>query len=351
MVSDFNYNLPEELIAQSPVSPRDHSRLLVVHHKTNRLEHRRFFNIVDYLNKGDVLIINDSKVIPARLQGKKRSGGSVEVFLSKQVMTKSQDKKKEIWECLIKGKRIGKGTEIIFSSNFKAIVEEKINDVWLVSFNIAGEKFKKALDQYGQTPLPPYIQARSSNTKNQYQTVYADDSKKGSVAAPTAGLHFTPRLLRQLKKKGVIIKTITLHVGLGTFLPIRVSDPKKHQMHAEWVTVSKETKKEIQAARKRKNKVIAVGTTSARSLEAAFKDSNKKNFYQTDFNSFVDIFIYPPYKFKAIDGLITNFHLPKSTLLMLVSALVGRKKILQVYEEAIKEKYRFFSFGDAMLII
>lgn len=359
LVSDFDYKLPEELIAQSPVSPRDQSRLLVLHRGSNRLEHRRFFNIIDYLNKGDVLIINDSKVIPARLLGKKISGGAVEIFLSKPFITESRklegSKKnpthKETWECLIKGKHIRPITEIIFSNNFRALVEEKIGEVWKVSFNMSGKKFRDALEKYGQTPLPPYIKARSKSTTKQYQTVYADKTKSGSVAAPTAGLHFTPQLIQKLKQKGVIIKTVTLHVGLGTFLPIRVTDPKKHRMHSEWVTVGKEVKKEIQAARTRNNNVFAVGTTTARSLEAAFRENKKADFFKKDFEDWVDIFIYPSYKFKAIDGLITNFHLPESTLLMLVSAFAGRKEILQAYAEAVKEQYRFFSFGDAMLIM
>lgn len=342
-LSDFNYQLPENLIAQAPVSPRDCSRLLILHHASGRLEHRRFFNIVDYVTKGDVLVINDSKVIPARLLGNKNTGGKVEIFLSHVV---SSTKGGEIWECLIKGKRIKNGTEVIFSSTFKAVVQEKINDVWLVTFNCSGVTFQKALEKYGKVPLPPYIKNVKNKYKQQYQTVYADTKHQGSVAAPTAGLHFTPRLLKKLKKKGVIVKKITLHVGLGTFLPVRVTDIKKHQMHSEWVEVKKEVLKEISDARKRGNKVIAVGTTTVRSLEAAWKVSTSK-----DFSGFVNIFIFPPYTFKTIDGLITNFHLPESTLLLLVSALAGRQKILKAYKKAVKEKYRFFSFGDAMLIV
>ena len=342
-LSDFNYQLPENLIAQAPASPRDQSRLLILHRTSGRLEHRRFFNIVDYLDKGDVLIINDSKVIPARLIGNKLTGGKVEIFLSHLV---SLEKEEEIWECLIKGKHIKVNSEIIFSKKFKAVVQEKINDVWLVKFNCSGQKFQKFLEEYGQVPLPPYIKTLKNTYKKQYQTVYADTKHKGSVAAPTAGLHFTPRLIKELEKKGVIIKKVTLHVGLGTFLPVRVDTIKKHQMHSEWVEVKKEVFKEITSARKRGNKVIAVGTTTVRSLEAAFRIPPTK-----DFQGWVNIFIYPPYQFKTIDGLITNFHLPESTLLMLVSALAGRQKILKAYKEAVKEKYRFFSFGDAMLIV
>lgn len=342
-LSDFNYHLPESLIAQAPVSPRDQSRLLVLHRTTGRLEHRRFFNIVDYFSKGDVLVVNDSKVIPARLIGKKTTGGKVEIFLSRVISTTN---KTETWECLIKGKNISPGCEVIFSKNFTAVVQEKVNDVWLVRFNCSSAQFKKALEKYGKTPLPPYIKDLANKYKKKYQTVYANTKHQGSVAAPTAGLHFTPPLLKKLQKKGVKIKNITLHVGLGTFLPVRVSNPKKHHMHSEWVEVKKEVLQEIKSARKRGSKVIAVGTTTVRSLEAAWAVSNNK-----DFHSWVNIFIYPPYRFKTIDGLITNFHLPESTLLMLVSALTGRQKILKAYSAAVKEKYRFFSFGDAMLII
>lgn len=342
-LSDFDYELPEGLIAQTPVSPRDRSRLLVLHHTSGRLEHRRFFNITDYFSRGDVLVINDSKVIPARLIGNKITGGKVEIFLSRLV---SSVRKVENWECLIKGKHIKEGSEIIFSKNFKAVIQEKMNDVWLVQFNSSGALFQKALEKYGKVPLPPYIKDLENKYKKEYQTVYAETKHRGSVAAPTAGLHFTPRLLKELQKKGVIIKKVTLHVGLGTFLPVRVDDVKKHKMHSEWVEVKKEVLKEIISSRKRGNKVIAVGTTTVRSLEAAWKVSTTK-----DFQGWVRIFIYPPYRFKTIDGLITNFHLPESTLLLLVSALAGRQKILKAYKEAVKEKYRFFSFGDAMLIV
>ncbi len=342
-LSDFHYELSERLIAQEPVSSRDQSRLLVLHRATGRLEHRRFFNIIDYVSKGDVLVINDSKVIPARIIGKKKTGGKVEVFLSRVLST---SKNTETWECLLNGRYLKNGLEIIFGNNFTATLQERIGDVWLITFNCAGVTFQRRLEKYGQVPLPPYIKKLSKKYKHQYQTVYADSRHQGSVAAPTAGLHFTPRLIKELKKKGVIIKTVTLHVGLGTFLPVRESSIKKHQMHSKWVEVRHEVLHKIKAARKRGKKVIAVGTTTVRALEAASQASPLK-----DFRGLVNIFIFPPYRFKSIDGLITNFHLPESTLLMLVAALTGRNKLLRAYTEAVDKEYRFFSFGDAMLVV
>lgn len=346
-LSDFSYRLPEELIAAIPASPRDHSRLLVVDRRNGRLEHRRFFNIIDYLQKGDVLVVNDSKVIPARLLGKKASGGAVEIFLSKPVpAAKGRRLPSETWECLIKGKHMLPGTRIDFSKTFFAVVGDKAGDTWSVTFNRRGTAFRAALLRYGQTPLPPYIKADPKKAASRYQTVYADAAHAGSVAAPTAGLHFTPRLLAALKNKGIILQKITLHVGLGTFLPVRVDDIRKHRMHGEWVEVSAAAKRTINAARAKGRRVIAVGTTSVRSLEAAFAASPDQAFKGS-----VDIFIYPPYRFKAVDGLITNFHLPESTLLMLVSAFASPAIIKKAYAAAIKERYRFYSFGDAMLLI
>lgn len=342
-LSDFHYELSERLIAQEPVSSRDQSRLLVLHRATGRLEHRRFFNIIDYVSRGDVLVINDSKVIPARIIGKKKTGGKVEVFLSRLLTT---TKNSQTWECLLNGRYLKNGLEIIFGNNFTATLQERNGDVWVIAFNCTGVTFQRRLEQYGQVPLPPYIKKVSKKYKKQYQTVYANSKHKGSVAAPTAGLHFTPRLIKELKKKGVMIKKVTLHVGLGTFLPVRATSIKKHHMHSEWVEVRQEVLQEIQAARKRGKRVIAVGTTTVRALEAASQASPLK-----DFRGLVNIFIFPPYTFKSIDGLITNFHLSESTLLMLVAALVGRKTLLQAYAEAIDKEYRFFSFGDAMLIL
>ncbi len=341
-LEDFDYTLPERLIAQAPVRPRDASRLLVVPRGGASFVERRFADIIEYFKAGDVLVLNDSKVIPARLLGKKVSGGAVEIFLSRRIGTK----KSERWEALVKGKRMQVGAEIIFARGFSARLIEKIFEGWLVDFTFEGP-FEKLLAKYGKVPLPPYIvSAGTVRDRERYQTVYAVNSHAGSVAAPTAGLHFTPRLLHALEKKGVIIKYITLHVGLGTFLPVRVDDPKKHVMHAEWVEVGAGVKVAIKAARKRGNKVIAVGTTTLRSLEAAYKISERGSF-----KGWVDIFIYPPYRFKAVDGLITNFHLPKSTLLMLVSALAGTDTIRQAYAHAVKKKFRFYSYGDAMLIL
>ena len=342
-LSDFHYELPERLIAQEPVSSRDESRLLILHRASGRIEHRRFFNIIDYVSKGDVLVINDSKVIPARIIGKKKTGGKVEVFLSRIL---SSTKNSQTWECLLNGRYLKNGLEIIFGNHFTATLEERIGDVWVITFNCTGVTFQRRLEKYGQVPLPPYIKKISKKYKEQYQTVYADSKHTGSVAAPTAGLHFTPRLIKELKNKGVIIKTITLHVGLGTFLPVREACIKKHQMHSEWVEVRQEVLQEIKAARKRGKRVIAVGTTTVRALEAAWQATPSK-----DFRGLVNIFIFPPYTFKSIDGLITNFHLPQSTLLMLVAALVGRKTLLQAYIEAVDKEYRFFSFGDAMLVL
>lgn len=343
-LSDFNYDLPEHLIAHRPAERRDTSRLLVVHKKKNDFEHRRFFDIVDYFSSGDVLVLNDSKVIPARLLGKKETSGQVEIFLARRLTTSRE--KTERWECLIKGKRLEAGMIITFSTSFKATLVEKQKETWIVEFNRHDKNFYSALERYGKTPLPPYIKSDEKKYKQNYQTVYASDKHRGSVAAPTAGLHFTPALLKKLKQKGVIIKTITLHVGLGTFLPIRVTNYKKHEMHSEWVKVETDVVKAIQKAHNQKKKVIAVGTTTTRALEAAYQNKRFQSF-----NGWVNIFIYPSYRFKIIDGLITNFHLPQSTLLLLVSALIGRKKVLNAYHEAIREEYRFFSFGDAMLIV
>ncbi len=342
-LQEFDYRLPESLIAQQPARPRDAARLLVLDRKTGRCDHRRFFDCADYFSAGDVLVVNDSRVIPARLRGRKVSGGEIELLLSKRSDTSTKDR--EAWECLARGKKLQAGLEITLSRGITATMILKKAEVWLVAFSCGRKEFELFLQRHGSMPLPPYIASSGGADKRDYQTVYADKTHKGSVAAPTAGLHFTPRLLKKLKAKGVIIEKVTLHVGLGTFMPIREVDPKKHVMHAEWVEVSARVKKTINQARKTNHKVIAVGTTTVRSLEAAFAESPSKPFA-----GWVDIFIYPPYKFKAIDGMITNFHVPKSTLLMLVSAFAGRDHIMAAYEEAIKKKYRFFSYGDAMLI-
>lgn len=333
-LSQIDYHLPPELIAQKPARPRDTARLLVVRKNTKKFEHKLFSDITDYLKAGDVLILNNSKVIPARLIGKKSSGGKVEILLS-QVL-------KDGWEVI--GKNIPKvGERIIFSKNFSAEVIAKN----ILKFNCSGKLFWSRLNRYGLIPLPPYIKSSGKRLDaERYQTVYADKRDHGSVAAPTAGLHFTPRLLSRLRLHGVVIKYITLHVGLGTFRPIKTENIKKHIMHPEWVSVSQKTLDEIKKAKKNKKKVVAVGTTSVRALESAWKHAKGKAW-----SGLTDIYIYPPYKFKVIDSLITNFHLPKSTLLLLVSALAGHKTVMTAYKEAIKQNYRFYSYGDAMLIL
>jgi len=382
-LSDFDYNLPKELIAQAPISPRDHSRLLVLscasggrntnatHSNKNNeceIEHRYFYDIIDYLNPGDILIMNNSKVFPARLLGhKKESGGKMEVFLHHHTAGK-------VWQCLIGGRGAKPGLEIVFEKKLVAkILENNHDGTWLVEFNKNKNDLFLILNKIGLMPLPPYIKRGENqesgvkNDKSDYQTVFADEKKTGSVAAPTAGLHFTPALLKKIKAKGAKIDYVTLHVGLGTFAPVKIDDITKHKMHAEWVEIKKSTLENIIKAKNAGGRVITVGTTSTRAIEnffsviarngsdeaipgllrlAAASLAMTKNGYA----GWVDIFIYPGYKFKIVDCLITNFHLPKSTLLMLISAFAGKDKIDQAYQVAIKQKYRFFSYGDAMFI-
>ncbi len=349
LVKDFDYNLPPELIAQKPVKPRDHSRLLLLNKKTGKIKHKHFFNIINYLRPGDLLVLNDSKVFPARLIGhKKETGGEIEVFLHRQ-------KDKNIWECLLRG-RIKEGLIINFSSQLEARVLGSNNDgTWQVEFNLSGKFFWQTINRIGEVPLPPYIKRNKqlATDKSNYQTVFAAKNKIGSVAAPTAGLHFTRSLLKKIKAKGVKIVTVTLHVGLGTFAPVKTEKILDHKMHKEFIEVKAATIKAVLAAKKTKNRVIAVGTTSCRSLESLnWANINKiKTSQKIEKQLFwTDIFIYPGYKFKAVDALITNFHLPKSTLLMLVSALAGKYEVGQAYKVAISQKYRFFSYGDAMFI-
>ncbi|MEI6288433.1 MAG: tRNA preQ1(34) S-adenosylmethionine ribosyltransferase-isomerase QueA [bacterium] len=329
--SDFNYHLPTELIAQKPANPRDRARLMVVNKKSDKIDHEYFYQIIDRLNSGDVLVLNDSKVIPARLIGKKETGGKMEIFLLKKDKTKSN------WEVLIKGK-IKIGQKIFFKAGIESEVLSQNEKTWLVKFNISDKK----LLSIGQTPLPPYIKANSK--LSDYQTVYAKHS--GSVAAPTAGLHFTPQLLKKIKQKGVRIEYVTLHVGLGTFLPVKTKYIQEHKMHSELAIISPQTAKSINLAKKNGHKIIACGTTAVRTLEAM--SDNKGNLKSGQ--RWLDIFIYPGYKFNLVDGIITNFHLPQSTLLMLVSAFAGSAKIKKAYARAIKNKYHFYSFGDAMLL-
>ncbi len=336
---EFNYDLPEELIAQTPLKKRSASKLLIMDKKTGALEHKQFVNIIDYLFPGNVLVLNNTKVIPARLIGEKeQTHASIELLLLK-------NKVEDTWECLAKPfKRLHIGTKISFGNGIliAEVIEKKESGMVIVTFKYNGI-FLNILDTLGQMPLPPYIHKKLEE-KDRYQTVYAKNI--GSAAAPTAGLHFTEELLKKIKEKGIIIVEITLHVGLGTFRPVEVSDIKKHVMHSEFYQMTKETASILNKAKKENRKIIAVGTTSTRTLETIMEKYN--TFKECEGNT--DIFIYPGYEFKAIDGLITNFHLPKSTLLMLISAFSKKELILKAYEEAIQKKYRFFSFGDAMFI-
>lgn len=337
---DFDYNLPEELIAQHPLDNRSSSRLMVVHKKTGEIEHKHFTDIINYLNKGDALVINDSRVIPARLIGEKEDTKAViEILLLKNL-------KEDIWECLSKPqKRLHEGTIVTFGDGrLKAKVLEILNDgithVELIYEGILLE----VLESLGTMPLPPYIHEKLENPER-YQTVYAE--VPGSAAAPTAGLHFTEELLEEIRNKGVEIIHVTLHVGLGTFRPVSESNIEDHVMHTETYYLSEEAAKRLNEIKKNNGHIFAVGTTSTRVLE-----TNRSTYPEfTPEVRDTNIYIYPGYEFKGIDNLITNFHLPKSTLIMLVSALAGRELILRAYSEAVKEKYRFFSFGDAMLII
>lgn len=338
--SDFAYDLPEELIAQDPLTDRASSRLMVLDKKTGERTHTDFHEIVHYLQKGDCLVINDTKVIPARLIGQKEgTGGRVEVLLLKR-------RENNIWETLVKpGKKARPGAKISFGGGLLGaevleVVEEGNR---LVQFSYEGI-FEEILDQLGQMPLPPYI-THELKDKNRYQTVYA--KYEGSAAAPTAGLHFTEELLADIEKKGVSIARVTLHVGLGTFRPVKVEDVAEHHMHTEYYRVTKEAAEIINETKKMGGRVICVGTTSCRTIESAADEDGLVHAGEGD----TDIFIYPGYRFKVLDCLITNFHLPESTLLMLVSALAGKEQVMAAYQEAVEKRYRFFSFGDAMFIL
>ena len=337
-LSDFDYELPEELIAQTPISKRDTSRLMILDKKTGEITHKHFHDIIHELNKGDVLVLNDTKVIPARLIGtKEETGAVIELLLLK-------DLGENIWECLSRpAKRLKEGTIVTFSPKLKAkVVEKKEEGIVRVQLIYNGI-LMEILDELGEMPLPPYIHEKLQD-KDRYQTVYAKNI--GSAAAPTAGLHFTKELLDELKNKGVEILFITLHVGLGTFRPVEVENVLLHHMHSEFYQMSKDVADKLNLAKKEGRKIYAVGTTSVRTLETIMHKYHE--FKECSGNT--DIFIYPGFEFQAIDGLITNFHLPKSTLLMLVSALSSREIILHAYKIAVNEKYRFFSFGDAMFI-
>ena len=337
--SDFYYDLPKELIAQDPLEDRSSSRLLVLHRKSGRVEHRVFTDIVEYLKPGDCLVRNNTKVIPARLYGTRvDTGATIELLLLKRM-------ENDVWETLVKpGKKARQGAVISFGDGILTgeIIDVKEDGNRLIQFRYEGI-FEEILDQLGQMPLPPYI-THTLKDKNRYQTVYA--KYDGSAAAPTAGLHFTPELLQQIRDMGIDIAEVTLHVGLGTFRPVKVDTIEEHHMHSEFYRIEQSEADKINRAKANGHRVIAVGTTSTRTLESAAEEDGTLR----EKSGWTDIFIYPGYKFKVIDALITNFHLPQSTLVMLVSALAGREHILAAYKKAVEEKYRFFSFGDAMLI-
>lgn len=393
-LSDFDYYLPHNLIAQKPAFPRHNSRLLVLDRKSGRIEHSRFFKIVRFFKKGDVLVLNNTKVFPARLFGRKIQredknkkiinlnydnkillnsqnnylGGKAEILLLKEI-------KKGIWDVLLKTKNARVGTRVLFgifkkfhilcdrnkceNSNLLGVILKKKEDgIFEMKFNKSGKEFWEIVNQIGYAPLPPYIKSKEQENKRtkkqrikEYQTCFA--KYPGSVAAPTAGFHFTPRLLKSLRKKGVQIEFITLHVGLGTFLPVRTEDIKKHKMHSEFAEINKKTARRLNQAKKEGRRIIACGTTVCRTLEAAAFQSflgQAKNIQVRPLTQEINLFIYPGYRFKFIDVLITNFHLPKTTLLMLVCAFATRRNIFRAYRQAIKNQYRFYSFGDAMLI-
>lgn len=337
-VSEFNYDLPEELIAQVPIKNRDESRLMVVNREKRTIEHRTFKDIIDYLEPGDCLVRNNTKVIPARLYGKKETGANVEFLLLNNI-------EGDIWESIVRpGNKLHVGTKVIFGDG---LLEAEILDIMpggtrKVKFSYQGI-FNEILDQIGLMPLPPYIH-ETLKDKDRYQTVYA--KYDGSAAAPTAGLHFTNELLEKIKEKGIEIANVTLHVGIGTFRPVKEDEVEKHDMHTEHYYIKKEDADKINNAKKNGKRIISVGTTSCRVLETVADENGLVKEIEGDTN----IFIYPGYKFKCVDNLITNFHLPQSTLLMLVSALSDKDFMLEAYKEAVKDKYRFFSFGDAMYI-
>ncbi len=341
-VSDFDYHLPPELIAKFPAEPRDSARLLVLHRKSGKLEHRIFRDIVEYLREGDVLILNDTKVIPARLFGRLPSGGKIELLLTRQISP-------NIWEVMAKpARKLKEGREIIFDDELKGVVKGYAGKgKRLIEFKLPESKsFMEKLEEIGHIPLPPYIEREERpEDREKYQTVFA--KREGAVAAPTAGLHFTEDLLKKLSDKGIIIRTVTLHVGPGTFKPVKVENVEEHEMDYEVYNVPPETAEEVNKAKSEGRRIVAVGTTVVRTLESAADESGTVKAGEGSTN----LFIYPGYRFKVVDVLITNFHLPRSTLIMLVSAFAGREKVLNAYREAVKMGYRFYSYGDAMLIL
>ncbi len=336
---DFWYDLPEELIAQTPLAQRDSSRLLVLHKDSGEIEHRHFYDILDYLNPGDCLVMNDSRVLPARLLGQRPTGGAVELLLLRDL----GDKK---WECLCQpGRKMQQGSQVIFGNGelSATVIQVKEDGNRIVEFSYEGI-FLEVLERLGKMPLPPYIKEELQD-QERYQTVYSREI--GSAAAPTAGLHFTEDLLKKARQKGIRTAFVTLHVGLGTFRPVKVEEISEHHMHAELCMLCAETAHILNETKAKGGRIVCVGTTSCRTLESLV---NEDGSFEAK-SKWTEIFIYPGYQFKALDVLITNFHLPESTLVMLVSALAGREKVLHAYAEAVKERYRFFSFGDAMLIV
>jgi S-adenosylmethionine:tRNA ribosyltransferase-isomerase len=344
LTSEFDYNLPEELIAQFPMQKRENSRMLVLDKETKNISHKHFFDIVDYLDENDILVLNNTKVIPARLYGKKETGANIEVFLLK-------DLSNNLWEVLIKpSKRIHLNDKIKISDELTVSPQEKLEDGKWIAELICENNVYEILHKVGNIPLPPYIERKMSTDEikqldyERYQTVYA--KKEGSVAAPTAGLHFTEEILKKLKEKGVTICYVTLNVGLGTFRPVKCDDILNHKMDSEEFEISEETAKIITNGQKQGKNIVAVGTTSVRTLETTFKQFGKIQACK----SHSELFIYPPYKFNVVNKLITNFHLPKSTLIMLVSAFAGKDFIFDAYKQAVENKYRFYSYGDCMFI-
>ena len=335
--SSYFYNLPEELIAQKPIEPRDNSRLLLFCRQTEEIQDKHFYDILDFLHKGDVLVVNNTRVLPARLFGYKDTGAKIEILLQKRIDLTT-------WEVIARPfKRLKEGTEIHFSENLSlTVLEKKEYGECKVRFNFTGA-FEERLDEVGQVPLPPYIHEKLKD-KERYQTVYS--KVEGSSAAPTAGLHFTNELLQKLQEKGVELIEVLLHVGLGTFRPVKEDDILNHNMHSEYIEMTQENADKINKAKAEGRRIIAVGTTSVRVLESVATEEGRVKAYKGE----TSIFIYPSYKFKIVDGLITNFHLPESTLIMLVSAFAGYDQTMKIYNHAVKEHYRFFSFGDAMFI-
>ncbi|MBD3359623.1 MAG: tRNA preQ1(34) S-adenosylmethionine ribosyltransferase-isomerase QueA [Candidatus Buchananbacteria bacterium] len=337
----YNFNLPKKLIAQQPLQPADTCRLLVLDKKTPQITDDNFLNLTDYLQKGDVLVFNNSKVIPARLIGQKQTGGKVEILLLKQINTNT-------WECLVGNLPIKKqvDAQLNFTKTLQSKIIKRDKDTAQIKFNLSGQKLMREIFTIGQMPTPPYIKRLAQ--QNEYQTFFANDKKLGSVAAPTAGLHFTSRMFKKLQQKSVQIEFITLHVGLGTFAPIKETNITKHQIHEEYFELDKATAQRLNQAKKENRRIIAVGTTSVRVLETCSSENNSPKLKPQ--SKLTKIYIYPGYEFKFVDSIITNFHLPQSSLILLVSAFAGTEFIKKAYQHAIKEKYRFYSFGDVMLI-